>query len=97
MARQHRAVHRRPSSEPDSIPTWGTWREACRVVLYRAHLRASARIAVVVGTVLFAINQLDVVLAGNASTATWVKSGVTYVVPFVVSNLGILTATRRRS
>lgn len=38
-----------------------------------------------------------VVLAGNASTTTWVKSGVTYVVPFVVSNLGILTATRRQS
>jgi hypothetical protein len=47
--------------------------------------------------VLFAINHLDVVLAGRASTVTWVKSGVTYVVPFVVSNLGVLTATRRRA
>jgi len=90
-------VSRRTRATPDTIPTWATWREACRVVVYRAHLRATIRIALVVGTVLFVINQLDIVLAGDATTATWVKSGVTYGVPFVVSNLGILTATRRRS
>jgi hypothetical protein len=94
---QHRLVRAR-RSRPDSsaIPTWATWREALRVVRYPKHLRATTRIALIVGTVLFAINQLDVVLGGNASTATWVKSGVTYLVPFVVSNLGVLTATRRR-
>lgn len=64
-------------------------------MIHRAHLRATTRIAAVVGTILFAINQLDVVLSGDASVATWVKAGVTYIVPFVVSNLGILTATRR--
>lgn len=67
------------------------------MVVHRGHLRATVRIALVVGTILFAINQLDVVLAGDASTSTWVKAGVTYAVPFVVSNLGILTATRQRS
>jgi hypothetical protein len=66
------------------------------VVRYRRHLRATIRIALIVGTVLFAINQLDVVVAGHATTATWVKSAVTYLVPFVVSNLGVLTATRRQ-
>jgi len=65
------------------------------VVVFRAHLRATTRVALVVGTVLFAINQMDVVLAGEASTTTWIKAAVTYAVPFVVSNLGILTATRR--
>ena len=88
---------RSPSAEPDPLLTWGTWRDACRVVARREHLWATTRIALVVGTVLFAINQLDVVLAGDATTATWLKSGLTYGVPFVVSNLGILTATRRRS
>ncbi|MGD9798125.1 MAG: nitrate/nitrite transporter NrtS [Acidimicrobiia bacterium] len=88
---------RRSSSDPRPIPTWSSSIEACRVVLDRRHLRATTRIALVVGTVLFSINQLDVVLAGNASTATWEKSSVTYLVPFIVSNLGILTATRRRS
>lgn len=87
---------RRTSSEPTPEPTWSSWAEASRVVLDRRHLRATIRITLVVGTVLFCINQLDVVLAGDASTATWVKSGITYLVPFVVSNLGVLTATRRQ-
>ena len=44
---------------------------------------------------LNAINQLDVVLRGNAGIVVWTKIAVTYLVPFVVSNLGILVATRR--
>ena len=85
-----------PSDGPDRTPTWTTWPEALRVVAHRRHLRATVPIALVVGTVLFVINQLDVVLGGDASTATWVKGAVTYLVPFVVSNLGVATATRRR-
>jgi hypothetical protein len=38
-------------------------------------------IALVVGTVLTAINQLDVILSGDATAATAVKSGLNYVVP----------------
>ena len=57
------------------------------MVARREHLWVTTRIALVVGTVL----------AGDATMATWLKSGVTYGVPFVVSNLGILTATKRRS
>jgi hypothetical protein len=48
----------------------------------------------VVGTILFCINQLDVVLGGRATAVTWIKVAVTYVVPFAVSNLGILTTRR---
>ena len=77
-------------------PTWSTFPEAVRVVLYPRHLRATVRIALIVGTVLFCINQLDVVLRGDATASTWIKGGITYLVPFVVSNLGVLTATRRR-
>ena len=76
-------------------PTWVGWREALGVISYRPHLRKTVRIALVVGTVLFCINQLDVVLRGDAGTATWVKGATTYLVPFVVSNLGVLVATRR--
>lgn len=75
--------------------TWSTWREAVRVVLLRRHLKATVRIALIVGTVLFSINQLDVVLRGHATAVTWIKSGVTYFVPFTVSNLGVLTGTHR--
>lgn len=76
-------------------PGWTTWREAYAVVAYRPHLRRTVRIALVVGTVLFAINQLDVVLAGRATATVWIKSAVTYLVPFCVANLGVLSATRR--
>lgn len=40
---------------------------------------------------------IDVVLDGRATAVTWIKAVITYVVPFVVANLGVLTATRRRS
>lgn len=75
---------------------WTTWQEALSVVGMRRHVGATVRIALIVGTVLFAINHLDVVAAGNATTSTWVKAAVTYLVPWVVSNLGILTATKQR-
>lgn len=61
------------------------------------HLRRTVSIALIVGTVLFAINQLDVVLAGQASAAVLVKSLLTYLVPFGVSNYGIAVATHARA
>ena len=65
-----------------------------RVVLHPPHLRKTVTIALVVGSVLFCINQLDVVLRGDATTAVWIKSAVTYLVPFCVSNAGVLVASR---
>ena len=76
-------------------PTWATWREAVRVALYPHHLRRTTTIALVVGTLLFCINQLDVVLRGETTTAVWVKSAVTFLVPFGVSNAGVLVGSRR--
>jgi hypothetical protein len=66
------------------------------VVLYRPHLTRTIRIALLVGTILFAINQLDVVIHGHATAFVWFKTGLTYCVPFCVANLGILVATSRR-
>jgi hypothetical protein len=63
-------------------------------VCHRPHLHKPAAIALVVGTVLLAINQLDVVLRADATTVVWIKSAVTYVVLFVVSNLGVVVASR---
>jgi hypothetical protein len=60
----------------------------------RPHLPRTAAVAVVVGTALCAINQLDVLLAGRASGITWLKIALTYLVPFLVANYGILTASR---
>ena len=60
----------------------------------RPHLARTAAVAVVVGTILCAINQLDVLLAGRATGITWLKIALTYLVPFLVANYGIVTATR---
>lgn len=67
--------------------------EVIAVVLDRGHLRRTVPAALVVGTVLFCINQLDAVLTGNATGWTWIKSATTYLVPFCVVNLGVITAT----
>lgn len=76
-------------------PTWRTVSEAVRVVLYRPHLLRTSVTALIVGTILFAINQLDVVLSGDATAGTWIKAGVTYLVPFAVANVGLLFGSRR--
>lgn len=78
----------------DDRPGWSTWREIPAVVLYPAHLRRTIAIAAIVGTVLFTINQLDVVLAGGLTARVAVKIGLTYVVPFGVSNYGLLVGRR---
>lgn len=65
------------------------------MVTYRPHLRNTLVIALVVGTILFCINQLDVVLRGDADVGVWIKSAITYLVPFCVSNAGVLVASRR--
>jgi hypothetical protein len=51
-------------------------------------------IALVVGLVLTTINQADVILGGDATAGTWVKAGLNFCVPFVVSNLGLLAGKR---
>jgi hypothetical protein len=83
-----------PATTP---PTWATWREAVAVVTYPRHLKKTILIALFVGTVLFCINQLDVVLRGDATTTVWVKATVTYLVPFCVSSAGVLVASHRTS
>jgi hypothetical protein len=77
-------------------PTWSTPREAARVWFARATLRRTLPIAAVVGTILSAINQGSVIAGGNATTATWVRVGANYLVPFCVSSTGYLAATRSR-
>ncbi|MFN2466329.1 MAG: nitrate/nitrite transporter NrtS [Candidatus Dormibacteria bacterium] len=76
---------------------WSTMGEAVHVVFHRHHLWRTLSIALVVGTLLFGINHGDVVLSGHAVWTTWLKAGLTYLVPFAVSNYGILVATHRKS
>lgn len=75
-------------------PTWSRPGDAVRLFLAGATLRTAWKVAVVVGTVLSAVNQGAVITSGDATPATWVRVGVNYLVPFLVSSLGFLSACR---
>ncbi|HEV3278685.1 MAG TPA: nitrate/nitrite transporter NrtS [Terriglobia bacterium] len=77
-------------------PTWTKWYEVFRVIAYRPYLKKTVQIALIVGAVLFAINHLDEVVQGRATRTVWIKGAVTFLVPFCVSNLGVLVASRRK-
>ena len=58
-------------------------------------LKRSAIAALVVGTVLTALNQGDNLLAGEWSSALYWKIPLTYCVPFLVSTYGALITNRK--
>jgi hypothetical protein len=51
--------------------------------------------ALVIGTVLTAINQLDVILSGGLNARVVLKLGLTYLVPYCVTSWGALGNARR--
>jgi hypothetical protein len=70
----------------------------CRrhALAYGPVLRQALRVAAVVGTLLFAINQADVVLRGDATPLVLAKVGLTFLVPFGVSTYSALGVNRLR-
>ncbi len=69
---------------------------AVRYCCQPQHLRRTVTIALIVGVVLTTINQLDVVLDGEATSLTAVKAAMNFVVPFIVSNVGLLSGRNSR-
>ena len=72
-------------------PAEKCWRCALR---HQPMLQRSVGIAVLVGTVLTAINQGDALLAGRWTGALAWKIPLTYVIPFVVATWGALVNSR---
>jgi hypothetical protein len=56
----------------------------------------AVRVALVVGVVLFAINQLDVVLRGGTTPLVLAKIALTFLVPYAVSTYSALEVNRLR-
>ena len=54
------------------------------------------RVALLVGTILVAINYGDRALAGRLERADWVKMLMTYCVPYAVSTYSAVQAIRSR-
>jgi hypothetical protein len=69
-------------------------REAFAFCAQRRNLSRTIRIALVVGIILTLINQGSVIAAGHETLATWVRCALNFVVPFLVSNAGLLSAHR---
>jgi hypothetical protein len=59
-----------------------------------ATLRPCLPVAAVVGCVLSAINQGASIVGGHAGWSTWTRVGLNFVVPFLVSSYGYLTAAQ---
>lgn len=74
--------------------TWSRPSEAVWWFLCGRCARAAAPVALVVGTILSAVNQGHLLLAGDVGTATWIRIAVNYVVPFCVASIGFLSACR---
>ena len=83
------------SARSRSLPSWSRLSEIPRVCFDGRNLSRCVIVALIVGTVLFLINQADVVFSGRATISTWVKIGLSYLVPFFVSQYGIVLASRR--
>jgi hypothetical protein len=66
-------------------------------MLTRPVIRRSLRASLIVGTVLTALNQGDLLLTGDFPPALWWKVPLTYLVPFLVATYGALGGPGRRA
>ncbi len=57
----------------------------CDIACRRDVVRRSARVAIVVGTILVLINYADRLIAGELVAADYLKMTLTYMVPYCVS------------
>jgi len=78
------------------VPDWSSPLDACRLILQGVTFATSVRVALVVGTILSVVNQGSVIASGDATGATWLRVGVNYLVPFIVSSVGYLAPFRVR-
>jgi len=77
-----------------SRPVWSTRRQELVLFLRGVTVRVAGRVAIVVGTILSAVNQGSVILAGDATGFTWTRIAVNYLIPFVVASFGYLAGCR---
>lgn len=74
--------------------SWTRPRDAALLVLRGRTAHTAFPVAIVVGTVLSLVNQGSTILAGTATTSTWVRVAVNYAVPFIVASVGYLAGRR---
>ncbi|GAC1325178.1 MAG: hypothetical protein NVSMB25_23390 [Thermoleophilaceae bacterium] len=60
-----------------------------------AHIRRTLRVALVVGLLLNGVNEATPIANGQLGALTWIRVALNFIVPFVVSNIGLLSGRRR--
>lgn len=70
--------------------TWSRW--AWPIVSGRTR-DAALPVALVVGTLLLAVNQGSRMVSGDLDATTALRAAADYVIPYVVSSIGYLTGT----
>lgn len=81
--------------EPGAL-AWTTWIGALRLIVTGRTRRPALRVALIVGTMLSAVNQGSVLVNGHTTAVTWLRIVANYVIPYVVSSIGLLSAHRVR-
>lgn len=79
-----------------AVPPWSTVPDAVKLILRGVTFRIASRVALIVGTLLSAVNQGSVILGGSATATTAIRVAVNYLVPFTVASIGYLAPFRQR-
>jgi len=87
-----------PSGPAPSGPGagWSTWLQAAGLLTTGATLRTAFPVALVVGTLLCAVNQGSALVHGSIDVVTALRMVANYVIPYLVSSAGFLSAHRDR-
>ncbi len=67
------------------------WRHA---VFYGPVVRRSRDVALIVGTIVVLVNQLDVVLSGKVTVPVVLKIALAYLIPYLVATYSALDSNR---
>ncbi len=75
-------------------PTWHRPGQALHLVLTGQTFRTAGPVALVVGSILSAVNEASDIIDGTVTAATIVRIVVNFVVPYAVASLGFLMACK---
>jgi hypothetical protein len=75
---------------------WSSWPRAAWLIASGATFRTSLPVALVVGSLLSAVNQGGELVAGDIDGATLIRMAANYTTPYLVSSVGYLSAYRSR-
>ena len=77
-----------------SRPSWRAPHEALVLICSGRTKGTAGPVALVVGTLLSAVNEGSVIVGGDVTGTTAIRVATNYTVPYLVASIGYLTACR---